>query len=394
MILTFDVETSIKNKGNPYTKSNKLISYSVKIEDGKTQFKYFNDPTFLRELKYLIPKAKLIVGFNLKFDLAWESRVGVKPMPGVRIFDCQIAEFVLSGQKNPYPSLDGCLEKYGLGQKDDKIKEYWDAGIDTEYIPVDELEFYNNKDVDLTYLLYLKQQEVMTEKQKRLCTIMCLDLLVLQEMEENGVKFDVELCKTKAEDTAAELALITAELYEFCPTPYINLDSGQHLSCLLFGGKFEIDFITPEEAVYKSGPKKGTTYTKNRHEEHIFECPRMFEPLPKSETKLKKKITTDDGTVEEVVIYTTNEDTLKQLKKPTKKHKRLIELLLKRAELAKLMDTYYKALPTLLEEMEWGEYIHGQYNQVVARTGRLSSSKPNMQNFSGEVDQLLISRYE
>ena len=50
-------------------------------------------------------------------------------------------------------------------------------------------------------------------------------------------------------------------------------------------------------------------------------------------------------------------------------------------------------LPQLLEKMEWGEYLHGQYNQCVAATGRLSSSAPNMQNFSGDVDQLPMSRY-
>ena len=35
----------------------------------------------------------------------------------------------------------------------------------------------------------------------------------------------------------------------------------------------------------------------------VYECPRLFDPLPKSETKLKKKIGT-----EEIVIYVTNED--------------------------------------------------------------------------------------
>ena len=68
-------------------------------------------------------------------------------------------------------------------------------------------------------------------------------------------------------------------------------------------------------------------------------------------------------------------------------------MLLIRAELAKLVDTYYGKLPELLEKMEWGEFLHGQYNQCVAATGRLSSSAPNMQNFSGDVDRLLVSRY-
>jgi DNA polymerase I-like protein with 3'-5' exonuclease and polymerase domains len=47
-----------------------------------------------------------------------------------------------------------------------------------------------------------------------------------------------------------------------------------------------------------------------------------------------------------------------------------------------------------MEEMEWGDYVHGSYNQVVARTGRLSSNKPNMQNNPEVVDRMFISRFE
>jgi DNA polymerase I-like protein with 3'-5' exonuclease and polymerase domains len=234
----------------------------------------------------------------------------------------------------------------------------------------------------------------MTDEQKKLCTIMGLDLLVLQEMEYNGVKFDTKLCLTKAKETEATLKEVTDELLKFAPTSDINLDSGQHLSCLLYGGKIDIDYITEEVAYYQAnskatGKKKGDSYTKNVHNVVVYECPRWFAPLPKSETKLKKKLGE-----EEITIYVTNEDTLKQLKAKTPTQKRIIELLLRRAESAKLLDTYYGKLPTMLETMEWGDYIHGQYNQCVAATGRLSSSNPNMQNFSGDVDRLLISRYE
>jgi len=229
----------------------------------------------------------------------------------------------------------------------------------------------------------------MTEKQIRLCYVMGLDLLVLQEMEKNGIKFDSELCARKEAETATELASITKELLALAPTPDINLDSGQHLSCFLYGGKFDIDYITEVEAVYKSGPRKGETYLKNQHNIVVFDCPGFFKPLPKTETKLKKKIGD-----EEVTIYFTNEKTLQKLKKPTKWHKHLIELLLKRAELGKLLETYYGALPVLIETMEWGGYLYGQYNQVGARTGRLSSNKPNMQNFSADIDLLLVSRYD
>ena len=394
MILCFDVETSTLNKGNPFSKGGKLISYSVKPDNKEVSFNYHTSIDFLVELRALMQQAKVLVGFNIKFDLHWVARYGVRPPDRIRVWDCQIAEFLINGQRGSYPSLDECCEKYGLGQKDDKIKEYWKLGIDTEFIPEDELKFYNNLDVELTYQLYLVQQALMTSEQRRLCIVMGLDLLCLQEMEENGVKFDVELCKTKAVETAEKLTKVTEELLGYSPTPDINLDSGQHLSCLLYGGKFEVDYITTEEAIYKSGIKKGTPYLKNCHNEIVYVCPQIFAPLPKSETKLKKKLTLTDGSVEEIVIYVTNEDTLKQLKAKTKDQKKLIEVLLLRAEYAKLLDTYYKALPELLETMQWGEYLHGQYNQSVAATGRLSSSKPNMQNFSGLTDLLLVSRYD
>lgn len=390
MIITFDVETSTHNKGNPFTASGKLVSYSIKVDDKPTSFNYYTQLDFLHEIRAYIQFAKLIVGFNLKFDYHWVRRNGILFPDRVRVWDCQIAEFIIRGQQGAYPSLNECLTKYGLDRKDDKVSEYWALGLDTPDIPVDELKFYNDLDVELTYKLYLKQQEVMTDAQKKLCLVMGLDLLVLAEMEWNGIKFDVEKCNAKADEASKRLAELTEELLVFSPTPDINLDSGQQLSCLLYGGVFEFDEVTTVESVYKSGPRKGLTYLKNQHSIKYFNCPRLFTPLKGSETKLKLKLSSG----EETTIYVTNEDTLKQLKCPSKVHKRIIELLLERAEVAKLLDTYYQKLPQLLQKMEWGEYLHGQYNQVVAATGRLSSTQPNMQNFSGRTDELLITRYE
>lgn len=388
--ICFDVETTTKLKGHVFHPENNLVSYSIKVENNPVSFNYFDAPDFLTELRSEIGLAKLIIGFNYKFDHLWIRRYGIQPPDRCRIWDCQLAEFIIEGQKNPYPSLNDCLKKYDLGEKIDKIAEYWDLGIDTPDIPVDELRVYNNLDVDLTYKLYLKQQEVMTEAQKRLCLVMGLDLLVLADMEWNGIKFDVGLCKQKAMETEAALKEVTEELLGYTGCPDLNLDSGQQLSCFLYGGKFEVTKVDGYEAkVYKSGPKKGTEYLKPIYQTFLYSFERLFTPL--RGTEAKKPLKLSNG--EETVWYTSAEDVLKQLKMPTKKHKKIIELLLKRAELAKLMDTYYGKLPEMLNEMGWGEFLHGQFNQTVAATGRLSSSKPNLQNFSSDVDELLITRY-
>jgi DNA polymerase I-like protein with 3'-5' exonuclease and polymerase domains len=367
-----------------------LVSYGVKVDDTPTAFHYYTDIEFIADLRKKMATAKLVVAFNAKFDLHWARRAGVMPPDGVRVWDCQIAEFILRGQQGSMPSLNEALSRFELGEKGDKIAEYWAIGVDTPEIPVAELKLYNCLDVELTYKLYLKQKEAMTEKQIRLCTVMGLDLLVLEEMEWNGILLDIELCKKKAEETEKALNAINQELLAFTPTPDINLDSGHQLSCVLFGGGFElttVDYV--EKTVYKSGKKKGQEYDKTHWKTETFICDPLFIPLKGSETKLISK-----AAGKEYTVYATGEDVLKQLKKPTKVHRRIIELLLKRAELAKLQDTYYGKLPAMMEKMEWGNVLHGQYNQCVAATGRLSSSGPNMQNFSGDVDLLLVSRYD
>lgn len=367
-----------------------MVSYSIQCGNETPSFHYYNDLEFIKALREHMAKATLIVGFNVKFETHWARRLGVLPPEGVRIWDCQIAEFLIRGQQGSYPSLDEALARFNLGQKDEKIAEYWALGIQTEEIPVDELRFYNNLDVELTYKLYLKQQEVMSEKLKRLCMVMGLDLLVLQEMEWNGVKYDVEQSLVKAEETAKDLQAITEELLRFSPYPSLNFDSPHQLSCFLYGGSFEVTVPDRVETlVYKSGPRKGESYERTFWKTEVVECESLFTPLKGTATKLKSKVAD-----REFPVYATGEDILKQLRKPSTKHRRIIDLLLSRAEKEKLLGTYYKALPDLIKKMEWEDNIlHGQLNQVVARTGRLSASNPNQQNFSGEVDQLLVTRF-
>jgi DNA polymerase I-like protein with 3'-5' exonuclease and polymerase domains len=46
------------------------------------------------------------------------------------------------------------------------------------------------------------------------------------------------------------------------------------------------------------------------------------------------------------------------------------------------------------QEFGWPkDTIHGQFNMVVAQTGRLSSSNPNLQNFAKIIKELFYSRY-
>lgn len=387
--LFFDVETPTKNKGNPFTKSNFLVSLSFCFGGSDPEFHYYREPDFLQSLQVGLQRCKRIVGINLKFDFHWIRRAGLQLPEDVEVWDCALAEHIMSGQREVFPSMNLMCKRYGIPDKQGGLEEYWNAGISTEDIPYDVVKEYNNSDITRTRDIYLKQlNDPRLEKTKNLKNLILLDgqdLLVLEDMEYNGIKYDNEGSLRLGKELQAELLSLNEYFFTIAGTDKINLDSGDHLSAFLFGGSFDTTVTAPEIRVYKSGPRKGEAYTINKTvDRKSYSFDGFFNPIPG--TELKKSTT-------EKPVYATSDDVLKQLKARTKLQRSIIEKLKRRAELEKLVSTYLVAFPELINKMEWDGYLHGQFNQVVAATGRLSSSAPNLQNTPPTVDQMLITRF-
>jgi len=389
MKLIYDVETSRFPDGNPYRPSNMLVSYATYcIEESRTHFSYYTDADFTQGLRNEFAKATLVIGLNLKFDIAWSRRYDIFLPDRCRIWDCQLAEFILSGQSNSFASMDDLCGLYGIVGKQGGLEEYWDKGIDTKDIPYDVVKEYNIADVvDRTYAIYLAQLKDprMTPAIHKLILLAGADLLVLQEMEENGFKYNKEKSRAEGEKQKTRLQEIEGRLNELVQCECFNWDSGYHLSAFLYGGKILHDVYEVVRLEYKSGAREGQEYNRKKLvETKIYNYPGLFKPLPKTEVK---------ASTPENKIYETNQPVLLQLVKKTKEQKEVIALLLERAEIAKLVDTYFFKLPERMDAMEWGDTIHCTFNQVVARTGRLSSSNPNLQNTPESVDAMFESRY-
>ena len=376
--LVIDVETTIRNKGNPFTASNQLVVTGVlDVDSGEVTTYWYGKR--LDDLQKKIDSATLIIGFNFKFDMHWLRRIGIIFPSTVRVWDCQLGEFILENQQIRYPSLNEASDKYGLGQKIDLIAlNYWDKGIDTTEIPEDLLEEYLIQDLVLTKEVYLKQDKQFTGNLRKLFGLHCQDLVVLEDMEWNGLKFNREKAEQLAAIEEEKVREIEQQLRKGYETIPINFDSGDHLSAYLYGGTI-VETVRIPIGVYKSGAKIGQPRYKLTEFTHSL--PRLIDPIKGSE--LKK-----DG------YYATNEPTLRSLKATGDVAKR-IQLLLDRAKSEKLCSTYYRGLPKLIEEMDWTDgMLHGQFNQCVATTGRLSSTKPNMQNFAGVVKLILETRFD
>ena len=144
---------------------------------------------------------------------------------------------------------------------------------------------------------------------------------VLAEMEQVGVRVDVEMLKRAEEQLSKELA-------------------------------------TLEQGIYTAA---GATFNVNSPKQ-VGEV--LFDQL-KLDAKAKKSKTGQ---------YSTSEEILLGLKG---KHA-VVGMILEYRELKKLISTYIAALPTYINPAT-GK-IHTTYNQTVTATGRLSSSNPNLQN--------------
>ena len=381
--LILDVETTISNKGNPFDETNKLC-YVGLLDTSHSLFsiEYDDQPykKHLEEIQSRINDAEILVGFNIKFDLHWLRKYGIN-FVGKRVWDCQLVHFILTGQQYTYPSLNGVAAYYDLGSKLDVVAtEYWGNKIDTPNIPKDILEEYLIGDLQLTQKVYEKQMEEFascTKQMQRLISLHNQDLMVLQEMEYNGIIFDETKSTELGKELQTQITLLNERLYEYHNLVEFNPSSNEHLSVLLYGGTIK---VKRREVIglFKTGDRKGQA--KERWVEHEIKFDRLATPLKGSEL-------TKEG------YFSTDEATLKSLR-GTKYAKELVELILTRATLEKRLTTYYTGLVDLRTSMNWKtDVLHGQLNQCVAKTGRLSSSKPNLQNFDGEIKQLFGSRY-
>lgn len=388
MILAFDTESSGATNGttgDPFCPDNTLTCISYSILDGESDvlpIEYGKEPygPNLRRFEAMLRDSRLVVGFAIKRDLHWLRRYGVC-VRNLEIWDVQSAHFILSHQTEPDPSLDivsrSNLE--GRGKIETVKNDYWDKGIDNPDVPWDILYEYSLDDADLTLKNYIVQQRQLQGNSKlgNLIKIHNHDISVTQEMEYNGLKFNLEKSNLKATKTHEEIKEVERQLSGLVAGDVpVDWDSKDNLSALLYGGIVK----RKERVAHPFTYKDGTTTTKERWETKEYTFPRLVTPLPNTEYK-------KGG------YYQTNEKVLLTLS-ADRKVREIIRLMLERTKLCKLVGTYYEGIPKLYREMGWENHIiHGSLVHCRAATGRLASRKPNQQNMDERVLECIESRF-
>ena len=382
-ILTFDCEASgaTRNRANPFDPRNECVLLSYRDPDvGTTSI----DPIDIDEFRQKVDTTDWIIGFNLKYDMHWGRRYGVS-FKGKKLWDVQLVHFILTGQKNAYPSLNEVAEYYGLPCKLDVVKtEYWEVGLDTDQVPWDILLEYCEHDVWLTEQCARRQMQEYRNCSRQLQTTIRValdDLHALQEMEWNGFYYNQNRSFEEASVLLERAGDIKQSLGTLTNTAELNINWGStdQVSAVLYGGT--VKRIENETYLFEYKDPRKQPVQKTRKVEKFYELPRIVAPAKGSE--LKK-----EG------VWATNEGALRSLK-ANKRVKVVIDLLLELAKLDKLVDTYFLGMPKKIEEYGWSDsFIHTNLSSCVTKTGRLASGKPNLQNIPSPNKICFESRFK
>lgn len=389
--IAFDIETTIRHDGElfkatPHDPRNLIVcaGFGEVAADGNgDDWKYRVWDVAGAELHLRFPpematEPVLLIGANLAFDLSYlmtrypSSWSCLKK--NVHIWDIQQAEYLLTGQHHLYPSLDDMCRKYGFDTKDEKIKEYWSAGVDTTEIPKDELHAYLQHDVEATYQVYLAQMEQFNRNPRllNLAQIKMDDILFTTWMEVSGMSFDIEKAGELAGEARKEWLIlrnhIVAAAHKFGwrgEWGEFNPGSGPQLGALLFGG--DVKFIVDEEQLdeegapirYKSGLRAGQIKTKKV--EKAGACAGLVKG--KGTTTPSGQWKTDDESLT-ALLGTPAEE--------------LVQWVLEWKGIGKDISTYYEGYARLA----FNERLHPRLNHCSTATGRMSCASPNIQNVS------------
>lgn len=278
------------------------------------------------EREYVVEKLKPLlenptigkVAQNGKFEKNVLSLVGIKLAP--IIFDPMLTSYIVNPDN-----------RHGLKSQSDRILNYSMVRI-TEIIgsgrkqitmdqaPIESVAPYAGDDARIALALASHYLPGLDEKQQFLLYDMELPMEdALATMEQNGVKIDKKYLKDFSTELSKTVKEIEEKIHEHAGYTF-NINSTKQLQKVLFE---EIGLAT--------------------------------------KSKTKTGFSTDISVLESL-----------------KNDHPVIPLIIEYRQLTKLLSTYVDALPKEISDRD--NRLHGEFNQTVASTGRLSSSNPNLQN--------------
>ena len=301
------------------------------------------------QLKWLIARSDLdIIMFNAKFDMrVIRNQLGVKNI--YCTWDCYLAAKLMNENEESH-GLKALHQKYVLDGKEDEFK--FDAlfkGLSADKISINTFYLYAAHDAIITYELYEYQKQylyydptVTLEERNGMNGVSWVFfniempcIKVVCDMEDNGVKFDFEYQQKLSERYNKLLEEKTKEFYRCCSVYDSEIEEYKRKNV-----NHKLD-----NPINMGSPTQIAIL--------LYDILQIEPPDPKSPR----------GTGEAI---------LQKIDNP------IAKAILDYRELSKLIGTYIDKLPDCVNPKDGR--IHCSFNQYGAKTGRFSSSDPNLQN--------------
>jgi len=320
----FDTETVDLD---PLTANLLGISFSWKA--GEAYYVNFQKNNNLEKLKSIFENEKIKkYGHNIKYDIKVMNSLKIK-VNGVA-GDSMIASYLLNPGNRQHNLDTITFNEFNFQKitKNDLLGLGRDK-INFKDVAIEKLYVYSCEDADFTFRL-IKKLIIKLENEKLLDLFSEVEMplvKVLARMEIYGIKIDIEFLNKIKEKVNKKISKLVKEIYESAGEEF-NINSTQQLSKILFE---KLEIPTDGIAKTKTGLSTGADELTKLKDQHL-----------------------------------------------------IISLIQEYRELTKLSSTYIKALPKLINPKT--NRLHTSFNQTVTATGRLSSSKPNLQNIPNKTE--------
>lgn len=428
---------------------NYVFLHHKDLPETEEQWSYDEDlcEKFKRDLKI----CSHIIAHNAKYDIQWLEEAG---------FDCsnktiectQIREYVMArGRGDISLRLADTCKRYKVAEKGELFEKYPDLTIDQ--MPIAEVEEYGRADIQADAELYLAQEERLskdTYSGLRKTIDMTNDFCrVLIDMERAGVKIDDKALKEVETQFTAEAEQLKHDLNSlvrnYMGDTVVNLDSPQQLSEVIYSRRIKPGQEANWLQVFNIGKDERGKFLKRpklsfpQFRSHIKN---MCETVMKTEvnkceacnnlgsfTKIKKdgtpwkkptrcKVCNGTGYVYKEINeiagfkmqptgimfttvdgFTTSKTFIAELidKAMEQNKHEAVEFLTKIMRLSALssyLSTFVGGISAIKQS---NDILHTSFNQCITATGRLSSTKPNLQNMPREatfpIRKIFVSRF-
>lgn len=426
--------------GNPYRPTNKLVAvgYTTLEANHPTNITFHHNtgkatPNGATTVQEMLDKTTLLIGHNLKHDLAWLRECGF--IYNGKCWDTMLAAYIFSKGRKEGTSLKDCVLRMGInGHKGDLMSTYLGNEVNVDDMPYEELLEYLDNDVDITKQLYLHQLNYLENSGtnrphfEKALNLVNSFLPYLVDMERAGVYVNQDTLSSIKHEYETELNqvnnTITMMVRELMGDRPYNLNSPDDLCAIVYSRRprdkrqWAIDFNIGTEL--RNGvpkPKRITTYKREAFQQKLRtgtiierksqakQCSTclgkgFIYTVTKKGVPYKKMPTcktcggggieyTYKNEIAGLAVppqnryassagFACNADVIEELLelRLPDKAKNFLGLISRRNKLEVWVNTFCFQL----QKYAINGIIHPSFNQHITATGRLSCTAPNMQN--------------